>query len=163
MAAAGGGLWYLPHPENASYRYGNQGHILVFRLDGGATPRPPPLPPIEPMPKPPPQTASAAVIARGQALFAANCATCHVNLPRSGSADLTRLTPETHAAFDQIVFGGLLKEQGMPQWSDVLTKDDVHALHAYVIQMSQDAWRARQAGKAQQTKAPNAKAPNGPS
>ena len=158
MAAAGGGLWYLPHPENASYKYGNLGRILAFRLDGIATPKPAPLPPIEPIPAPPPQTASAATIARGQALFASNCTVCHVNLPRTGSADLTRLTPESHASFDEVVFGGLLKDQGMPQWSDVLTKDDVHAIHAYVIKMSQDAFRA------QQTKtAPRPLAPNGPS
>lgn len=144
MAAAGGGLWFLPHPENASYRYGNLGRILAFRLDGTAIPKPGPLPPIEPIPAPPPQTASAATVARGQALFAANCTVCHVNLPRTGSADLTRLTPGSHATFEAVVFGGLLKDQGMPQWSDVLTKDDVRAIHAYVIKMSQDAYRAQQ-------------------
>src|SRR5260221_507875 len=98
------------------------GRILVFRLDGAATPKPPRLPPIEPIPPPPAQTASAVVIDRGRTLFETNCVQCHVNLPRTGSADLTRLSEGSHAAFDDIVLGGLLKEQGMPQWSDVLTK-----------------------------------------
>ncbi len=144
MAAAGGGLWYLPHPQNAAYKYGNQGRILVFRLDGAATPKPPPLAPVEPIAAPPTQTASAAVIERGRTLFEANCTLCHVNMPRTGSADLTRLSEGSHAAFDDILLGGLLKEQGMPQWSDVLTKDDAHAIHAYIIKLSQDAYRAQQ-------------------
>jgi quinohemoprotein ethanol dehydrogenase len=85
------------------------------------------------------------VIARGQILFEANCSICHINMPRTGSADLTRLNQETHLAFDDIVFNGLLKEQGMPQWNDVLKIDDIHAIHAYIIKMSQDAYRAQQA------------------
>ncbi|HEY2658584.1 MAG TPA: PQQ-dependent dehydrogenase, methanol/ethanol family [Caulobacteraceae bacterium] len=144
MGAAGGGLWFIPHPQNASYKYGNQGRILTFRLDGGPTPKPAPLPPIEPIPPPPTQAASASTIERGKALFDADCTVCHVNLARTGSADLTRLDPSVHKAFDEIVLGGLLKDQGMPQWSDVLTKDDAHAIHAYVIEMSQDAYRAQQ-------------------
>jgi quinohemoprotein ethanol dehydrogenase len=144
MGAAGGGLWFIPHPQNASYKYGNQGRILTFRLDGGPTPKPAPLPTIEPIPPPPTQAASASTIERGKALFDADCTVCHVNLARTGSADLTRLDPSVHKAFDEIVLGGLLKDQGMPQWSDVLTKDDAHAIHAYVIEMSQDAYRAQQ-------------------
>ncbi len=67
-----------------------------------------------------------------------------MNLPRTGSADLTRLSPGSHGAFDDIVLGGLLKEQGMPQWSDVLTRDDAHAIHAYIIKLTQNAYRVQQ-------------------
>ena len=155
MAAAGGGLWYLPHPENAAYKYGNAGRILAFRLDGAATPKPAPLPPLEPVPAPPPNPASTAMIARGQALFAANCATCHVNLPRSASADLTRLTASDHAAFNDVVLGGALKEAGMPQWDDVLSRQDADALHAYVIKLQTDAYAAQQARKGQRKAALN--------
>ena len=149
MAAAGGGLWFLPHPENASYKYGNQGRILAFRLDGGITPKPEPLPPIEPIPPPPAQTAAPAVVARGRSLFEANCSVCHINLARTGSADLTRMGPGVHAAFDDIVLGGLLKDQGMPAWNDVLTGDDVHAIHAYIIDLSRLAYRTQQSKRPQ--------------
>ncbi len=144
MAAAGGGLWYVPHPENAAYTYGNLGRILVFRLDGGPTPKPPPLPPLEPMPAPPPSTAPAATVARGQALFAADCASCHVNLPRSASADLTRLSPAEHAAFDTVVLDGGLEPLGMPRWDDVLSRADADAIHAYLIKLSNEVYAARQ-------------------
>lgn len=144
MAAAGGGYWPVPHPENAAYKYGNSGRILAFRLDGTTTPKPPPLPPIELIPQPPPQTESVAVVQRGQILYLTHCALCHVNAARTEGADLTRLSAGVHAAFDDIVFGGLLREQGMPQWSDVLSKGDVHAIHAWVIKMSEDAYQAQQ-------------------
>jgi quinohemoprotein ethanol dehydrogenase len=148
MAAWGGAGWWIPHPEFAAYRYGNEGRILVFKLGGGRTPMPQPLPPIGPVPAPPPQSASAKEIARGQALFESDCSVCHINLPRSGTPDLTRLPPAIHAAFDQIVLGGLLKNDGMPQWGDVLSKDDVHAIHAYLIDASWTEYRAQEKVKA---------------
>ncbi len=144
MAADGGAIWFVSHVENASYTYGNAGRILAFRLDGGATPKASPLPPVEPMPAPPPQTATAAQITRGESLFQSNCATCHANLPRARTPDLTRMPPGIHSIFDDIVLGGLLKELGMPQWGDVLTKEDAHAIHAYLIQLSQEAYLAQQ-------------------
>jgi len=69
-------------------------------------------------------------------------------MPRARTPDLTRLSPGIHAAFDDIVLGGLLKAQGMPQWSDVLSKDDAHAIHAYLIKQSQDAYLAQEAKSA---------------
>jgi quinohemoprotein ethanol dehydrogenase len=147
MAAWGGAGWWIPNPAFATFSYGNAGRILVFRLGGGRTPMPRPLPPIEPMPMPPTQTASAKEIARGGALFGNDCAVCHINLPRGGTPDLTRLPPAIHAAFDQIVLGGLLKNDGMPQWDDVLSKDDAHAIHAYLIDTSWTEYRAEQKAK----------------
>jgi len=148
MAAWGGAGWWIPNPAFAAYRYGNAGRILVFRLDGGRTPMPQPLPPIGPVPTPPPQAASAKEVARGQALFDSDCSVCHINLPRGGTPDLTRLPPAIHAIFDQIVLGGLLQNDGMPRWGDVLSKDDAHAIHAYLIDASWAEYRAQQKEKA---------------
>ncbi|MGA8768131.1 MAG: c-type cytochrome, partial [Candidatus Acidiferrales bacterium] len=145
MAAWGGGGWSYVHPENAAYQRGNEGRIIVFKLDGGATPIPPLLPPIQPIPQPPPQTGSPDVAEHGRALFAARCAVCHVNQPRSEAPDLRRITPETHDAFNQIVLGGILKSAGMPPWDDVLTQADVDAIHAYLISLSWDAYNKQQA------------------
>jgi len=145
MAAWGGGGWSYVHPENAAYQRGNEGRIIVFKLDGSATPIPPLLPPIQPIPQPPPQTASPDVVERGRALFAARCAVCHVNQPRSEAPDLRRMAPETHAAFNQIVLGGILKSAGMPPWDGVLTQADVDAIHAYLISLAWDGYNKQQA------------------
>jgi quinohemoprotein ethanol dehydrogenase len=148
MAAWGGAGWSIPHPEFAAYRYGNDGRILAFRLGGGRTPLPKLLPPLGPVPVPPPLTASAKDVAHGESLFDDDCTVCHVNMARSGAPDLTRLPAAIHAMFDQIVLGGILKSDGMPQWRDVLSKQDVADIHAYLIQASRDAYKAQHRGKA---------------
>ncbi len=145
MAAWGGGGWSIPHPESAAYQRGNEGRIVVFKLDGGTVPIPPLLPPIQPIPQPPPLTASADSVKQGGALFGARCGACHVNQPRSEAPDLRRMAPETHEAFNQIVLGGILKNAGMPPWEGVLTQADVDAIHAYLISLSWDAYNKQQA------------------
>ena len=121
MCAWGGGGWYLWQPDMAAYRYGNGGRILVFRLGGGVTPKPPPVPDLGRIPRPPAQTASAKVVARGAALFAQNCRACHADAGRGGTPDLTRMPVGRHAAFDRVLEGALVPA-GMPRWSDVLPR-----------------------------------------
>jgi quinohemoprotein ethanol dehydrogenase len=55
------------------------------------------------------------------------------------------MAPETHAAFNQIVLGGILKQAGMPGWEGVLAQADVDAIHAYLISISWDAYNKQQA------------------
>ncbi|HTR47625.1 MAG TPA: PQQ-dependent dehydrogenase, methanol/ethanol family [Verrucomicrobiae bacterium] len=145
MSAWGGGGWNFVHPESAAYQRGNEGRILVFRLDGGATPMPKLLPPISPIPQPPALTASADTIKKGSDLFGAHCSTCHLNQPGSLAPDLRRMTPETHDAFKQIVLGGILQNAGMPPWDDVLTPADADAIHAYLISIAWDGYNKQQA------------------
>jgi len=145
MAAWGGGGWNFAHPESAAYQRGNEGRIIVFKLDGGATPKPDLLPPIQPIPQPPPLTASAETVKRGATHFAANCATCHANQPRTGTPDLRRMTTESHDAFKQIVLGGALEKAGMPPWAGVLTPEDADAIHAFLISLAWDAYNKQQA------------------
>jgi quinohemoprotein ethanol dehydrogenase len=147
MAAWGGGGWSFVHPTSAAYQRGNEGRIIVFKLDGGATPIPPLLPPPGAIPQPPPLTASADTVRQGQMLFGANCASCHVNQPGSLTPDLRRMSPESHAAFHQIVLGGALKNAGMPPWEGVLTPEQVDTIHAYLISISWDAYKAQQAAQ----------------
>lgn len=133
----GGGGWPFVPGYSASYKYGNENRILVFRLGGGKVPIPAELPPLEVAPEPPAQAADVTpeTIAKGQALFLSSCAICHANLPRSPAPDLRRLPPEVHAQFDEIVLRGLLLPGGMPRWDDLLSEDDVHAIHAYLIDL----------------------------
>lgn len=144
MAAWGGGGWNFVHPNSAVYQRGNDGRILAFKLGGGPTPVPPPLPPLGPMPKPPAQTGTAQQIARGNTLFQADCSSCHLNVPHSLAPDLRRLTPEAHAAFQQIVRGGLFQNAGMPPWDNVLSKQEVDDIHDYLISLSWQAYDAQQ-------------------
>ena len=145
MAAIGGGpLSFSPPPTSAAFKYGNQGRIVAFRLDGGAVPRPAALPPDSPFPEPPPLNATKATIALGGELFGEHCFRCHSNSvakPRTATADLRRLVPATHAAFKDILLKGLLRPLGMPQWDDVLSESDVDAIHQYLIAQSWDAYR----------------------
>jgi quinohemoprotein ethanol dehydrogenase len=145
MAAWGGGGWNFPHPTSAAQQRGNEGRIIAFKLDGGAVPMPPVLPPIEPIPQPPAQTASADQIKKGEDLFNAHCSSCHLNAPGTGAPDLRRMTTETHDAFKQIVLGGILQNAGMPPWDDVLSPADAEAIHAYLISIAWDGYNKQQA------------------
>jgi len=147
MAAWGGGGWFAPHDTSAAVKRGNQGRIVAFRLDGGAVPLPPLLGDPPPIPEPPPHTASAETIARGASLFRSSCALCHANKPHGMTPDLRRMRPETHRAFQSIVRDGALRFRGMPQWDDVFSKEDVDAIHAYLIEEAWKAYRAQQAGQ----------------
>ena len=57
------------------------------------------------------------------------------------------MRPETHRAFQSIVRDGALRFRGMPQWDDVFSKEDVDAIHAYLIEEAWKAYRAQQAGQ----------------
>ncbi|NWG52603.1 MAG: PQQ-dependent dehydrogenase, methanol/ethanol family [Hydrogenophilaceae bacterium] len=145
MAGWGGGGWsYVPR-QSAAYERGNQNRILAFRLDGGATPVPDPLPPLEPAPAPPPQLAGTtpARIERGRDLFFGNCGICHSNQARSLLPDLRRMQRPTHDLFQEIVREGLYEANGMPGWSDLLSREDVDAIHAFLIE-EQRRTRARE-------------------
>jgi quinohemoprotein ethanol dehydrogenase len=135
MAAWGGGGYPYVPPYSAAYKRGNQGRLLVFKLGGGPVPIPPELPALQVASEPPPQAAGVtpATIVRGQQLFFANCVMCHSNQHRSITPDLRRMQPETHKVFSKIVLEGLLLQNGMPRWDDVLKPDEVAAIHAWLI------------------------------
>ena len=54
------------------------------------------------------------------------------------------MTPETHAAFKQIVLGGALINAGMPPWDDILTPEDADAVHAFLITLAWAAYNKQQ-------------------
>ncbi|MFO1401553.1 MAG: PQQ-dependent dehydrogenase, methanol/ethanol family [Steroidobacteraceae bacterium] len=147
MAAWGGGGWFITHPESAAFKYGNEGRILVYRLDGGPTPKPQPIADPGPLPEPPPLTEKRAdVLARGGLLFAQNCSICHQNVPRSAVPDLRRMSAVTHQTFNDIVLRGARRPLGMPQWNDVFNDADADAMHAYLVSIAWEAYRQQQAG-----------------
>ena len=114
--------------------------LLVFKLGGTAVL--PPMKPEEEIPEPPPLRAAEAQVQKGAQLYASTCAICHGQQAVGGVKDLRRMTRESHAAFKDIVLGGLRKDKGMASFADILTPDDADAIHAYLIARANEDWGA---------------------
>jgi quinohemoprotein ethanol dehydrogenase len=115
--------------------------LLVFELGGTAH-----LPAAQEqgpqsLDPPPKSTASAQLIARGEALYAKNCALCHGAEARGGVKDLRHMSREAHAQFFDIVLGGARKSKGMASFGDLLSRADAGAIHAYLIKRANDDWQ----------------------
>jgi mono/diheme cytochrome c family protein len=112
--------------------------MLVFKLGGTAV-----LPATAPraVPAPPPQTATAESIAKGEAAYNKTCRICHGgNLISGGmTPDLRFMSRDTHAQFEAIVLGGARADRGMASFADAVSVDDVEAIHAYIIAESAKA------------------------
>ncbi|MCW0183339.1 MAG: PQQ-dependent dehydrogenase, methanol/ethanol family [Zavarzinia sp.] len=109
------------------------GRVLTYKI-GGTTQLPKPDLSAA-VPPPPANTAPAEVVARGAALFAQYCMVCHGAGAVSGGVlpDLRHSGPVIHQAWKEIVLGGMLKDNGMVSFADVLKDEDADAIHAYVI------------------------------
>jgi quinohemoprotein ethanol dehydrogenase len=144
MAGYGGsGLKHYPE-GSAARRYGNDGRILAFRLDGGPVPLPPEKDWDENLP-PPPALPELTAAERGRARqkFFTYCFVCH-NLADepAGFPNLLRLDAAAHGRFREVVIGGALESRGMASFADVLTEDDARVIHGLLIGMAHEA-RAR--------------------
>jgi quinohemoprotein ethanol dehydrogenase len=119
----------------ASGKYLNEGHILAFKL-GGHAPLPKAAERNLDIPEPPAIDATPAQIENGKYKYVGTCMVCHGALVVSGGVtpDLRRLDPAKHEIFKQIVYDGVIHSAGMPQLSDLVTEQDVHDIHAYVIE-----------------------------
>lgn len=134
LAGFGGATFFMMDSENPARRYLNTGRLLAFELGGGDVP----LPMLKPEPAPGQRkfelAASAATIARGMQLYRANCGRCHGMLTSKALLpDLRELSFEKHQIFDEIVLGGALQPAGMASFRDVLSTEDVHAIHAAIV------------------------------
>ncbi len=114
--------------------------LLVFALDAKGV-KLPPAPAANAIPAPPSEPQPEDKVLRGDGLYAANCALCHGQNAAGGVKDLRHMTPETHAAFLDIVLGGKLKDQGMEPFADRLSREDAEAIHAYLISRAQEDWQ----------------------
>ncbi|MGV3593413.1 MAG: PQQ-dependent dehydrogenase, methanol/ethanol family [Gammaproteobacteria bacterium] len=117
------------------------GRMLVFKL-GGTASLPPNVTYTPPELNPPPSTASAEVIARGDAVYAENCAVCHGTngvQQRSSFPNLT-LSPLLYSqeGFDQVVLNGARVQRGMASFADKLSAEDSVAVREYIIARAND-------------------------
>ena len=116
----------------------NIGRVLTYRIGGTATLPAPDL--TAAIPAPPPNTAPAEMVAQGAALYAQYCMVCHGAGAVSGGVlpDLRHSGPVIHEAWKDIVLGGMLKDNGMVSFDDVLDEAGADAIHAYVIQRANE-------------------------
>jgi quinohemoprotein ethanol dehydrogenase len=110
--------------------------LLVFALDAKGVTLPP-APDAAAIPPPPAKEPPAELVAKGEPLYDRTCSTCHGKNAVGGVKDLRHLDSATHAAFNDIVLGGVRKDKGMASFADVLSKDDAEAIHDYLIARAQ--------------------------
>src|SRR5690606_5869112 len=114
----------------------NYSRLLVFALDGNAV-LPEPVSYTPPALNPPPLTASAEEVARGEQLYNSNCSTCHGNGGAARGANFPNLmvSPMLHSqeGFDQIVLAGVRAERGMVSFADRFDAQGSADIRAYLI------------------------------
>jgi quinohemoprotein ethanol dehydrogenase len=136
---------YPTPASSAASKYQNPNRIIAFRLDGGDVPKPAALVDV-PFPKPPESHATQAQLDLGEVRFNEQCSRCHV-FGLNVTPDLRKLPPGLHAAFKDIVLGGILAPAGMESFSDLLSAADVDAIHAYVIDQAWQGYNDQEKSK----------------
>jgi quinohemoprotein ethanol dehydrogenase len=109
--------------------------VLVYKLGGSAVlPALPAAAP--PILEPPPDTASAATVSAGKALYHTYCSTCHGD-SATGSGVLPDLRNssviKSAETFDLIVRQGTRADKGMVAFKDEISPQDLEKIRAYVI------------------------------
>ena len=113
----------------------NHSRILAFTLEGEQS-----LPAVErvavAIPEPPAGDTDAATRALGKDLYHERCSVCHGTGAVGGGVlpDLRYTSAETHAQWDAIVLGGLLRDKGMPAFAPIFSNADSDAIHAFVVE-----------------------------
>lgn len=145
--------------QAGNYYAPNYSRMLVFTLDGNAQ-LPEPLTFTPPELNPPPLTASADVVARGQEVYNANCSICHGNggLARGANFPNLLVSPMLHSqeGFDSIVLQGARAERGMPSFADKLMAEDTQAILGYLVSRATEQLAAQQAAPPIETAPPAA-------
>ncbi|MCB1646807.1 MAG: PQQ-dependent dehydrogenase, methanol/ethanol family [Pseudomonadales bacterium] len=111
----------------------NTGHVFAFKL-GGKEPAPV-VASVEKQVQVDASQMDEALVERGLELYAQHCIRCHgVGVRSSGLyPDLRLSSAAIHQSWEAILLEGALAPNGMASFSDVLSKEDVNAIHSYVI------------------------------
>ncbi len=150
LSGVGGGIGQVHVPGSAAYEYGNKGRLIVLSLSGKAVPRRPkvehndsdgfPIPPVL-------RSGSETQVTLGADTFLRHCAKCHANIDGRGAGipDLRRMDTLAHSEFNNIVLKGTRVDRGMGNFSDLLSAEQVEAVHKYLIEL---AWKAYEDARA---------------
>jgi len=118
---------YLNNPR------AGMGRVLVFKLDGDGV-----LPPYQRVQRPPQipdETFAQELVVRGQGVYGAVCAVCHSGGNHTNVLPDLRRSPMllSQDAFSQVVYDGILEGRGMVGFSHRVSRDDVQAIRAYLV------------------------------
>lgn len=125
---------------SAAAKYGNNGRLLVFKL-GGAS-QLPELPirdqTIEAIEIPPLVEQK---VKAGARIFMQYCSLCHGSSAISSGVipDLRRMSSEVRKQFVPIVLEGQREVLGMPNFSDLLSEEDVKMVYQYILYRTQES------------------------
>jgi quinohemoprotein ethanol dehydrogenase len=135
VMAGWGGAPGLINPPGRGPTKAGFGRILTFAI-GGTSPLE--VPPFGHGALRAPATrmnASPASVREGKFLYASLCYRCHGvdAVAGSGVPDLRYATAQVHQQFAAIVLDGTRESRGMPPFKDLLTREQVRAIQAYVL------------------------------
>ena len=127
------GIW---EGQLASIKYGNYGKLLTFKLNGKSK--------IEALeekdlsiPEQPIINANLEDIKAGQDIYANYCAICHGSGVHGKTiSDLRYMSEETHEYFNEIVLNGMLEENGMKGFSDILNEKNAFEVYSYIVDVA---------------------------
>jgi quinohemoprotein ethanol dehydrogenase len=134
VMAGWGGVGLINPPKIGPTKAGF-GRILTFVIGGTAQLDVPPFGHKEPPAPAIRMNASRAIVREGKFLYATFCYQCHGIDAVAGAAipDLRYASAQTHEQFEAIVIGGARESRGMPSFKDVLKRDQLRAIQAYVL------------------------------
>ena len=94
------------------------------------------------LPEPPALDATEEELARGAALYADNCASCHGDGAVSDReiSDLRYTPTAVHRSWNAIVVEGIYTTGGMPAFKASLSTEDAEAIRAFVVQEARIAY-----------------------
>ncbi len=130
---------------SAAAKYGNEGKLLVYKIGGTEE-----LAKLElrdqSIPEWPALTADEATVRTGEVSYARHCGFCHGSGAISPGVmpDLRRMDENIRSHFQDIVRGGMLKDNGMASFGDLLTEEEAEAIKSYIQKRAIED-RARQA------------------
>lgn len=149
MAGYGGAETYGYLPDGVIFKHKNVGRILAFKLGGGETPLPPKQGVIK-TPAPPDTQIKEELISKGASVYVAYCETCHGGFGDkhfSQHPDLSKLVLAKHQVFNDIVLKGLLAENGMANFSNSLSEEEVEAIHHFLLKKQTELYKKQEGVK----------------
>ncbi|MEM9570371.1 MAG: PQQ-dependent dehydrogenase, methanol/ethanol family [Pseudomonadota bacterium] len=133
LAGFGGALRYYT-PNSAPLQYENQARLLVFKLGGSSTPRPPERVSPDLADLHSQDSFDRMAVAQGRELFMSHCGRCHTYRGKpSQYPNLWNLPPDRYDALAPIVLEGAMSYAGMPSFAETLTPKDVVAIREFLL------------------------------
>ena len=135
VVAGWGAIWgnFLGAVLNPTGEQRNISRVLAFRIGGNA--ELPEMPEPVTSSEPPDNFGTPAQVAAGASLYTRHCSSCHGVLAISGGVlpDLRHSTMTSSPdAFRNVVLDGVLLEQGMASFAEVIDENDTEAIRAFI-------------------------------